>query len=84
MNHQITKLVLFLIVHIVFSEAIGNCPLNTFSDSTEYRTLNGQGNNVANPTWGSANIPFQRYGNTNSYQDSLSIPLGNPKFPHQI
>lgn len=88
MMNQIAKLsVLLLTVHIFLTRAVGNeFPIinDKLISFSEYRTINGQGNNIANPAWGSANYPFQRYGNTNSYQDGLSIPFGNQLFKSHL
>ncbi|WP_347584418.1 peroxidase family protein [Acrocarpospora sp. B8E8] len=40
-------------------------------------SLNGSGNNVANPTWGQANTPYSRVGPTR-YVNGLSQPFGGP------
>ena len=41
----------------------------------EFRTIDGTGNNLNNPTLGSANTPFLRT-TTNAYGDGLSTPAG--------
>ncbi len=41
----------------------------------EFRTIDGTGNNLSNPTLGSANTPFLRT-TTNAYGDGLSTPAG--------
>ncbi len=41
----------------------------------EFRTIDGVGNNAANPTWGSAGVPFLRT-TTVAYADGASIPAG--------
>jgi len=40
---------------------------------TEYRSINGSGNNLANPNWGAAQQPFLRLF-ANGYADSISLP----------
>jgi hypothetical protein len=46
--------------------------------SKEYRSINGSGNNVQNPTWGQAGVPLKRITRT-SYDDGLSIPAGSDR-----
>jgi hypothetical protein len=42
----------------------------------EYRSYDGSGNNVNNPTWGTNGSPFQHPFNTTFYADSISEPRG--------
>ena len=46
-----------------------------FIGGTEYRTIDGTGNCVNNPTWGSAGIRFLRFGLA-CYADGASEPAG--------
>jgi hypothetical protein len=39
------------------------------------RTIDGSGNNVANPTWGSVDVQLGRLGPV-TYQDGISVPRG--------
>ncbi len=43
--------------------------------SSEYRSIDGVGNNIANPLWGAAEVPLQRV-TTNEYGDGLETPSG--------
>jgi hypothetical protein len=69
---------LLLVLGLVFAQ---------HPDPTKWRTLNGYGNNIQNPTWGSAGIPLKRmvaayYGDGIS-SDRLSVkggPLPSPRF----
>ena len=47
-----------------------------------FRSINGSGNNIANPTWGEANTQLLRLANP-AYEDGLSVPRGgfNPILP---
>src|SRR5262249_59872003 len=49
--------------------------------SAEFRTLDGTGNNVANPTWGSTNVALLRMSPA-AYADGISAPVvGSPARP---
>lgn len=43
--------------------------------NAEDRTINGSGNNISNPTWGSVDVHLQRLGPV-SYADGVSEPRG--------
>jgi len=43
--------------------------------STEFRSIDGSGNNIANPDYGKANIEFLRQQG-NAYEDGISVPRG--------
>ena len=59
----------------------GAC-LATSPASAEYRTIDGTGNNLSNPTWGSAGINLLRISDS-AYDDGISAPrqagLPNPR-----
>ncbi|MEM7014934.1 MAG: peroxidase family protein, partial [Verrucomicrobiota bacterium] len=54
--------------------------LNSFTQQfpDEYRTIDGFGNNIANPLWGAAEIPFLRLTSVD-YADGLSEPSGETR-----
>jgi hypothetical protein len=47
----------------------------TESPTFEYRSINGSGNNIDNPSWGMAGIPLLRVSG-NEYGDGISVPAG--------
>lgn len=57
---------------------VGSSGISSASALVEFRSIDGSGNNFANPSWGQANTPLLR--NTNSdYNDGTSEPRGgNP------
>ena len=56
--------------------ALASLPLLTPADAQGLtRTIDGTGNNLANPTWGSAGIPLLRKA-TAEYADGLGAPAG--------
>jgi len=54
--------------------------LTTSVFADEYRSIDGSGNNIANPTWGKAEIEYSRL-TTNGYDDGLSVPRGDSGSP---
>lgn len=44
----------------------------------EFRTINGENNNLENPTWGMAEIPFIRIA-TPEYEDGVNEPAGSDR-----
>ena len=52
--------------------------LRTIEIPAEFRTIDGAGNNVANPTWGSADQPFLRFAPAD-YADGVSEPAGETR-----
>lgn len=50
----------------------------TIEIPAEFRTIDGAGNNVANPTWGSADQPFLRFAPAD-YADGVSEPSGETR-----
>ena len=60
------------------ASAVAALPATAF----EFRTLDGSGNNIANPNWGQAQTPLLRLlkdagGNSiNAYDDGVSVPRG--------
>ncbi|WP_439114161.1 peroxidase family protein [Hydrogenophaga sp.] len=53
-----------------------NAPLGTVLDPTGIRDVQGIGNNIANPTWGAADQPFERL--TGSVELPTSTPTTSP------
>jgi Ca2+-binding RTX toxin-like protein len=53
-----------------------NAPLGTVLDPTGIRDVQGIGNNIANPTWGAADQPFERL--TGSVELPLATPTTSP------
>ena len=49
--------------------------IKTFEAATEYRSINGSGNNVANPTWGSIGDHYI-WKNKNAYANNVDSPNG--------
>lgn len=52
---------------------VGLATSQTFAG--EYRTINGSGNNISNPTWGQADTELLRLA-TPGYEDGMSVPRG--------
>lgn len=50
-------------------------PTGTVTASPLYRTIDGSGNNIANPTWGAAGTQLRRLGPA-FYDDGVSVPAG--------
>lgn len=54
---------------------IANTVIRPDGLAQEFRTLTGEGNNVANPDWGAAGVPLLR-GAAPAYADGVSAPAG--------
>ncbi len=59
----------------VFGEHGGTFPFHDRMTGYAYRTINGTGNNIANPTWGSAGVALLRVSHAD-YGDGISTPAG--------
>ncbi len=70
-----TRLVAALFISILFSQSFANYfdkPL------TEFRAIDGYGNNINHPEWGSSNQAFIRKA-PSAYTDSLNTPAGETR-----
>jgi hypothetical protein len=71
-----------LVVFVALTTVAGSTTIATAGPSTlavpfEVQSLDGGGNNVANPTWGQANTPYSRVA-TARYADGRSQPVAGP------
>ena len=68
--HNVTKLLLVLTTLTTVSLAAISP-----AEALSFRSIDGSGNNIANPTWGEADTKMLRL-KTPAYEDGLSVPRG--------
>ena len=61
---------------IIVSLCVLSYAIGSDTPAQEYRSLNGTGNNMANPIWGSNNQHFLHPLSEYFYDDNVSIPRG--------
>lgn len=67
---KLTPLALMMLLLPLFA-----IPVSHAQGPAEYRSIDGTGNNIANPDWGSTDFPLLRLAPP-AYEDGISIPRG--------
>jgi hypothetical protein len=65
------------VVTAVAGGVLAVAPTASAAVSFQVESLDGSGNNAANPTWGQAGKPYARVG-TAHYSDGISVPVSGP------